>query len=375
MLPASAQVSDSQVGALVEALRQAAPQTGTEDDGLYSEWQIKPENIPRWSRSCMGRELTPAEFEASPVTARGILVCVMQDVLQEEYDNSGNNEAIAVRRAASWWMTGDPDLYDSGNTATYTQRVLNFYQQQSGSNPSQLSAETSETASQQPPIYDRYMTAAYSATERRDYDTALLYFRRALDERPNDSYAQQAIQNVEQYRDRTIDTSTDASEDTAQPQSVIPSTPAPPQPVTTPTVSPSPTQTAVATIDSTSANPDQPDWYEVTVNDVGDRFMVDRNSIQINQNSVWYWEYRDFRQPNNAFLEEEIEEPVYGVMIYRSVDCASEIGRERRLVIYGTDRQVLQRTNENDAGRLSQPTPGSSAAAVLNYVCASRQPQ
>ncbi|HBK64181.1 MAG TPA: hypothetical protein DD000_11830, partial [Cyanobacteria bacterium UBA11166] len=48
-IPARAQVSDNQVSALVEALRLAAPQTGTENDGLYSEWQIKPDNIPRWS--------------------------------------------------------------------------------------------------------------------------------------------------------------------------------------------------------------------------------------------------------------------------------------------------------------------------------------
>jgi hypothetical protein len=43
------------------------------------------------------------------------------------------------------------------------------------------------------------MQAGYRATNQRDYDTALLYFRRALDERPNDPYARQAIQNVERY--------------------------------------------------------------------------------------------------------------------------------------------------------------------------------
>ena len=113
-----------------------------------------------------------------------------------------------------------------------------------------------------------------------------------------------------------------------------------------------------------------PDWHEVTVNGVGDRFLVDRNSIQTNQNNVWYWEYRDFRQPNNAFLEEDIEEPVYGVMIYRSVDCTSRVGRQRRLVIFGRNRQVIQRINYDDAGSLSQPGSGSSADAVFDYVCA-----
>jgi len=122
-------ISDKKVAALVEALRLAAPQTGRVDDGLYSDWQIKPGNIPRWSKQCIGRELSPADFEASPVTARAILVCVMRDVLNEQYDASNNNESVAIQRAAAWWMTGDPQQYNQGSTAAYTQRVLNFYQQ------------------------------------------------------------------------------------------------------------------------------------------------------------------------------------------------------------------------------------------------------
>ena len=126
---APAQLVDAQVGALVEALRLAAPKTGTQNDGLYSEWQIEPDNIPRWSKQCIGRPLTPSEFAESPVTARGILVCVMRDVLRDEYRASGNKEAVAVQRAASWWMTGDPSRYQQTQTASYTQKVLNFYDQ------------------------------------------------------------------------------------------------------------------------------------------------------------------------------------------------------------------------------------------------------
>ncbi|MEQ8995190.1 MAG: hypothetical protein RID53_01650 [Coleofasciculus sp. B1-GNL1-01] len=122
-------ISDTKVAALVEALRRAAPQTGIENDGLYSDWQIKPENIPRWSNQCIGEELTPADFAASPATARTILVCVMGDVFNEQYEASGNNETVAVQRAAAWWMTGDPQQYNQGSTADYTQRVLNFYRQ------------------------------------------------------------------------------------------------------------------------------------------------------------------------------------------------------------------------------------------------------
>ncbi|HEY9726639.1 MAG TPA: hypothetical protein V6D50_09350, partial [Chroococcales cyanobacterium] len=139
-LPVNAQVSDAQVGALVEALRQAAPQTGRVDDGLYSEWQIKPENIPRWSKQCIGRELTTTQFESSPVTARSILVCVMRDVLREQYTASGNNESVAVQRAASWWMTGDANRYNNAPTNSYTQQVLSFYQQQRGNAQAQQPA-------------------------------------------------------------------------------------------------------------------------------------------------------------------------------------------------------------------------------------------
>lgn len=126
---AAAQISNTQVGRLVEALRQAAPETNQPDDELYGAWQVKAENIPRWSQQCIGKELTPIQFQYSPVTARSILVCVMRDVLSEQYKASNNDESLAVQRAAAWWMTGDPSQYNSGAIATYSQRVLNFYQE------------------------------------------------------------------------------------------------------------------------------------------------------------------------------------------------------------------------------------------------------
>ncbi|HEY9659291.1 MAG TPA: hypothetical protein V6C65_12620 [Allocoleopsis sp.] len=218
-LPAQAQVSDRQVAALVEALRQAAPQTGREDDGLYSDWQIMAGNIPRWSRSCIGRELSPTEFEASPSVARSVVTCVMRDVLQDEYDASGNNETLAVRRAAAWWMRGDPSQYNSAEIADYIQRVVNAYQQQQGATGATATPQPSPAAAQPPQTseFDRYMAAGYEATQQRNYETALLYFRRALDERPNDSYAQQAIQNVERYRSRTSEDESDSPSSSPSP--------------------------------------------------------------------------------------------------------------------------------------------------------------
>lgn len=193
---AQAQEPAAEVEALVEALRQAAPQTS--GNGLYSDWQVLPSNIPRWSSACIERELTPAEFDANPALAQEIVTCVIADVWQEEYANSPE-EIIAVRRVAAWWMTGDPARYNQRETAVYTERVLNLYQQL-------LAASSPSTPTNQPlsptSAYDRYMQAGYTATDQGDYEQALLHFRRALDERPGDSYAQQAIQNVEGYSTR-----------------------------------------------------------------------------------------------------------------------------------------------------------------------------
>jgi hypothetical protein len=130
-LPARAQMTDEKIDDFVEALRRAAPDTGMTNDGLYSDWQIKPENIPRWSRLCIEEEMTPAQFEANETKARAVLACVMGDILKQEYQNS-NNEALAVRRAAAWWMSGDPNRYDTPNIAEYTEKVWDFYQEERG---------------------------------------------------------------------------------------------------------------------------------------------------------------------------------------------------------------------------------------------------
>jgi hypothetical protein len=125
-VPAQAQISDTQVAALVEALRLSAPNTGNPNDGLYSDWEIKWENIIRWSKRCTGTEMEPAEFEANTQKAREILTCIMGKILREQYEIS-KDESVAVRRAASWWMTGDPAQYDTPQTSLYTRKVLDFY--------------------------------------------------------------------------------------------------------------------------------------------------------------------------------------------------------------------------------------------------------
>jgi hypothetical protein len=123
-------VSDVQVAAMVEALRRAAPQTGSANDGLYSDWQVKPETLKGWSKYCLKQELTPTQFENSPKTAREIISCIMRRELNKQFAATNNNETAAVRGVACWWMTGNYTGCNSGFTAAYVQKVVSFYRQQ-----------------------------------------------------------------------------------------------------------------------------------------------------------------------------------------------------------------------------------------------------
>lgn len=114
-----------QTAALVEALRLAAPAVDKPD--LYSDWQVKADNIARWSLRCLGVRFAPADFEANPIVAREILECKMGEVLREQFAASGDGEQ-AVLRTAAWWMTGDPQAH-AGGAADYARRVLEFYRQ------------------------------------------------------------------------------------------------------------------------------------------------------------------------------------------------------------------------------------------------------
>ena len=64
---------------------------------------------------------------------------------------------------------------------------------------SNLSSSDSSLSGLSAANYDRSMKIGYDAVKNKDYQTALISFRRALNERPSDPYAQQAISNVESF--------------------------------------------------------------------------------------------------------------------------------------------------------------------------------
>ncbi|ACK71392.1 conserved hypothetical protein [Gloeothece citriformis PCC 7424] len=127
-LPSNAQVKDAQVNALVSALKQAAPPNRA-NDGMYSSWQVLPGIIPSWTKQCLGKEMTPQQFESDENAARQVVSCIVQRELKTQYKTT-TNENQAVRNVACWWMTGKPQGCDSGATGTYVGRVVGFYQQQ-----------------------------------------------------------------------------------------------------------------------------------------------------------------------------------------------------------------------------------------------------
>ncbi|HLO87020.1 MAG TPA: hypothetical protein VK203_18725 [Nostocaceae cyanobacterium] len=127
---AQQQVSDTQVAKLVEALRKAAPQTKNPNDGLYSEWQVKPETLRGWGRFCLKKEVTPTQFENNPTLAREIVTCIVRREFNQQFRATKNNEIAAVRGVGCWWMTGSYTGCNSGFTATYVNKLVSFYQQQ-----------------------------------------------------------------------------------------------------------------------------------------------------------------------------------------------------------------------------------------------------
>ncbi|MEO1432018.1 MAG: hypothetical protein AAFV71_23735 [Cyanobacteria bacterium J06633_8] len=125
---AQQQSLNNQVAVMVEALRLAAPKTGSANDGYYSEWQVKPETLKSWSKFCLKNEVSPAEFENNSQLARQVVSCIVQRELKGQLEATNNNQIEAVRGTACWWMTGKYKGCDSGFSGDYVKTVLDYYQ-------------------------------------------------------------------------------------------------------------------------------------------------------------------------------------------------------------------------------------------------------
>ena len=112
--------------------------------------QILPSNIPSWSQDVLGREVSYKEFMANPNLQIQIIDGKLQQMLEEQRA-AGYTGADLIRRVASQWYSGQPELLDNrrgqgpqGNEPsiyTYTSDILQRYQ----SNFSLASGERSST--------------------------------------------------------------------------------------------------------------------------------------------------------------------------------------------------------------------------------------
>lgn len=110
-------------------------------------------------------------------------------------------------------------------------------------------------------------------------------------------------------------------------------------------------------------------WVKVTANAAKDGFYIDTDSIKKTGQKVVYWEYREFSEPNNPFLENNVSKPLYGVVIRWSADCTAKTQRLGRVNAFTTNRVLIQKFDYGDKGTLSQPRPGSSSYEVLDMAC------
>lgn len=339
-------ISPQQVSALAQALRLSADQgPGLGSEPYYSAWQVKGSSIPAWSKGCLGHSLTPQQFADSPDVARSVVLCVLDGNFRNEIAATGGNEAIAVQRVAAWWRTGDAARYRDGSVSSYAQTVAGLYQQQLAeqrkSNQPVSPDTTTFTGST---AYDRYMSAGYQFTRDNDPGQAMVYFQRALDEKPGDSFATSALRDL----DRSLSHS-----------------------ATAPTNRDTPTQDSVPELTSQY-------WVEVAANGAGDRILVAPSSITVTdgtQTRLAYWEYRAFRGDNAAFLPRlaldavEGDPPVRSALLYRAVNCPAANTLVRVMKVYTNQRQEIFQQDFGSAGLVETPSEGSSTAASIAYAC------
>lgn len=126
---------------------------------------------------------------------------------------------------------------------------------------------------------------------------------------------------------------------------------------------------SVALLMANSAFAQSAQWTRITENSVKDRFFVDTSSIQRNGSIVWYWEYREFPEANNALLDVKVDQPVHGAVMRWSADCSNGSQRLRKVNAYTTNRKLIQKFDYGNDGMLLQPKPGSSTRKVMEYIC------
>ena len=96
--------------------------------------QVMPENIPVWTEEALGRSLTPEQFRLDKTVQLKVIDHKLGKYL-EEARKVTPDPAIAVKRVAAKWYSGDPSLFTNTrpqllgpSIADYSSSVLNRYE-------------------------------------------------------------------------------------------------------------------------------------------------------------------------------------------------------------------------------------------------------
>lgn len=111
--------------------------------GAMGLGQIMPENLSQWSQEALGREISRSEFLNNPDLQLAIIDFKLKQYWDEAIRQARGNEDEAVMRVASWWYSGDPDLFtdtrpqywgadEYPSIAEYCQSVLDRFKRQRG---------------------------------------------------------------------------------------------------------------------------------------------------------------------------------------------------------------------------------------------------
>lgn len=114
-------------------------------------------------------------------------------------------------------------------------------------------------------------------------------------------------------------------------------------------------------------------WVRL-ISDRDTAIYIDAASIQGRGRSRFYWQQVVFNksQPLQVYsFGAASRVPVYGFMIYSSVDCRTKITRFRRVIALDKNNRIIVEINQDNYGRLENLNrTRSSARHAANYACA-----
>jgi tape measure domain-containing protein len=152
------------------------------------------------------RYLQDRGFQPGQHDIRHAYSAILAGNASERYWNRRDSNGTTVRNAAPKFQQGD-----------HYNRAMQFLRD-SGVDPrNAVASAPMQTQSE----YERFMREGYALNQKRDYQSALINFRRAAEQRPNDQYAARAIQNVTGYINRGGGSSAQATSSQSDTSSVI----------------------------------------------------------------------------------------------------------------------------------------------------------